>query len=188
MALPSNFNQQLPGLHPVNNGIGVSPRIREYPVASTYASTIGEGCALIKVAGGVELATTTVAAGGMMVGVAAHNLKASPGAGAVVLVYDHPDQEYAVVADGTMTSTVQVEMIGQFVQCLSNVYNATLGQGKTVADISTLTSTWSTTRPYQVVGPLVAAGETRTATWAQIIVKLHDAKNIWTSDSVTRAT
>lgn len=196
MAFPTNLNQALPGLHPLNNRAGTAPRVREYDVLSTYNATIGEGCVLIKTATGVTLATGTVAAGGFMVGVAAHNLKATPGAGAKVLVYDDPEQEYACISDGTITTTVAIEAVGQFVQCLSNVYNATLGQGKTIVDISTLTSTWSTTRPYQVVRVLTAAGETRTSTatdvpsslYSQVVLKLLDAKNIWRSDSVTRAT
>lgn len=188
MAFPTNLNQQLPGLHPVNNPAGTAPRIREYAVSATYASTIGEGCALNKHALGVRLTTATVTASGRLIGVAAHNLAATPGAGAVVLVYDDPEQEFAVVVDGTVTSTVAIESIGQFVQCISNVYNATLGQGKTVVDISTVTSVRSTTRAYQVVGWLNAAGETRTSTWSQAVVKLATAYNVFESYSITHAT
>jgi len=189
MALPANFNQQLPGLHPLASPYGTAPRIREYDVSATYNATIGEGNCLIKTATGVQLATNTVAAGGKLVGVAAHNLAATPGAGAKVLVYDDPNQEYSVVADGTITSTVIIENIGKFVTCISNVYNATLGQGKTVADISTATSVRATTGTwYQITGYLQAAGETRTSTWSQIVVKIPPQIHLFESSAKTTTT
>jgi len=189
MAFPTNLNQQLPGLHLLAAPAGTAPRIREYVVSATYSATIGEGCILIKQALGANLSTNTVAAGGKILGVAAHNLKGTPGAGATVLVYDDPQQEFAAVADGTVTLTASIENIGKFVTCISNVYNATLGQGKTVVDISTATSVRATTGTWvQITGYLNAAGETRTSTWSQVVVKIPESIHLFASYAKTTTT
>lgn len=175
-------NQQLPGFQPIKNAAGTAPSVHEYDVAAAYSTTIGEGNVVIKTATGLNLATATVTEGSV-VGVAAHNRAASDATMTKVLVYDDPDQEFACIVDGTMTSTVAIEMVGQSVQAASNVYNATLGQGKTILDISGVVGTNSTTRPYQILGLLPAVGETRTSTYAQVRVKIGQQMHIYRSQA-----
>lgn len=184
-------NQHLPGLHPVNNQAGTSPRVKEFVVSATYAATIGEGCILQKGILGVILAAaagTLTALNGRAMGVAAQNLGATPGADAKILVYCDPDQEYVAVQDGTMTGTAATEAVGQFVGCVSNTYNATLGQGKTLLDTSDLTSVRTTDVYLTVVGVAQAVGETLASTYSQLTVKLAQGTHAFGSHAITRVT
>lgn len=184
-------NKPLYGLHPVNNGVaGTVPHIGYYDVAAAYTTAIGEGCLVIKSATGLTLAGAAVAAGGFVVGVAAHDLAGSTGG--KIAVYDDPKQEFMIVPDGTMTTTVQIEMVGQFAALLTNTKNTTLGGSNAKLDISTATGTRSTTNCMQIVGVGAAVGDTYATTQAgyvgQIRVKIPEAIHIWTASSVTRAT
>jgi len=149
-------NQPLPGLHPIGNGVGgTAPRIRHYDVSATYATTIAEGCLVIKDTLGVNMAAAAGTANATLanvVGVFAHNIDASPGAGTKVAVYDDPQQEFVAPMDATLTTTAAIEAVGQFIGCVSNVYNATLGQGKLLLDTSSITATKTNTVYLQVVG------------------------------------
>lgn len=186
-------NQPLPGLQPVGSGMGgTSPRVREYSVAAAYTTDIGEGNILIKTATGVQLLANAGAVGGIIVGVAAQNHTADELA--LIQVYDDPAQEFAIILDGTATTTVQIEAIGQFTRLTTdtNVINTTLGQGASTLDISAIVGTRTATTILQVVANPKIVGDTLATTQAgnvgQMIVKIVDAFHIWSSNSVTRAT
>jgi hypothetical protein len=189
--MPYVGNRPLPGLHPVNNVAGTAPRVREYAVSATYATAIGEGNILVKSTIGVILApTTAITTIGSVVGVAASNNPAyaagSNSHQSTILVYDDPMQEYEGILDGTMTSTVQIEAIGQFTLPLTNVYNTTLGQGNTKID-ATVTSTFNATRVMlQVVDMADSVGDTIATTQAgnygAVRVRLASKHNVFLSD------
>lgn len=185
-------NQQLPGLHPVKSGVaGTAPMIRHIDVSATYATTIAEGCILVKDALGANMAAaagTCNATRASVIGVAAHNVAATPGADTKVAVYIDPQQEFVAPQDGTMTSTVAKEAIGQFIGCVSNVYSATLGQGKLLLDTSSLTSVLTNTVYLQVTGIEPPVGETLSNTYGQLRVKFADAIHTFASNAVTRIT
>lgn len=183
-------NQHLPGLHPVTSGVaGTAPRINHYDVSATYAATIAEGCIALKDALGANLAAAsgTAELGGVM-GVFAHNLKATPGAGARVAIYDDPQQEFVGVLNAAMTSTAAIEAIGQYIGCVSNTYNATLGQGKLLLSTATLTSVRTTTVYLQVIGIVQPVGETLASTYATLRVKIADGAHMLSSYDTSRVT
>jgi len=189
--MPYVGNRPLPGLQPVNNGLGnATPRVREYAVASN--TDIGEGNLLVKAATGVTLAAMIIPDGGFVVGVAAQNYTSDTNG--IIKVYDDPNQEFACLSDATMTTTVLIEMVGQFTNMVTgtNVMNTTLGQGNTQIDMSAVSSTRSTTLSLQVVGYQNSVGDTAGTTqagnYAQVVVKIPNATHMWTSQSTTFAT
>jgi hypothetical protein len=167
-------SQKITGLRPVSNQAGTSPQVNEYPVSASYATTIGEGCIVAYSQTGVIQVNSTVAAltTASIIGVAAQNLAATPGAGATIKVYDDPNQRYLLSADGAITAADRVESIGRYSNVVSNVYNATYGYGKTQMDASEITSVEDDGDLVQIVGFPTILGQTSGATNAQCEVKL----------------
>ena len=176
----------LTGLHPVKNAAGTTPRTGEYAVSATYASTIGAGCLVSVSETGVTLAALTNA-NPTILGVAAHNLEATPGTGATITVFDDPNQQYAVSVDGTVSNTII--SVGRFSNVVSNVYNATLGYGKTQLDASEITSVIAAGDLLQIMGWIEDVGETTASQYSQALVQITHRYNVYeNTDIVTHIT
>jgi hypothetical protein len=179
-------NRALKGLQPLTNGVaGTAPRVREYTVAATYATSIGEGNAVIRSDTGINLATATLAVKSCY-GVAAMSVAANTTIPAKqILVYDDPQQEYACVVDGDFTNAATLQKyIGYFVEVKSNTLNTTLGAGITQVDISSALKTASTTRPWQIMGIIPNVGDTLSgtdpsSTNAQVRIKCVDDFHVY---------
>lgn len=171
----------LTGLQPVKNAAGTAPRTGEYAVSSTYATTIGAGCLVSLAETGVILAASTSVPN--ILGVAASNLAATPGTGATITVFDDPDQQYAVSVDGTVSNTII--SIGRFTNTVSNVYNATLGYGKTQLDASEITSLIATGDWLQIMGWIEDTGETVASTYSQALVQITPRFHIYKNTDIT---
>ena len=53
--MPYTGNRALAGLHPVRNSIGGNaPHIGYYDVSASYATSIGEGCVVVKTSTGLQ--------------------------------------------------------------------------------------------------------------------------------------
>lgn len=180
MALKGTYHTEgaLTGLHPVKNDAGTAPQVNDYAVSATYAVTIGEGCVVGLAETGVILANAAATVATIL-GVAASNLAATSGAGAVIKIYDDPEQQYYASLDGTVSNTIIV--VGRFTNLISNVYNGTLGYGKTSLDASEITSIVAAGDLVQVLGFPVDVGETKAATYAQARVKLASHWNVQVS-------
>ena len=184
-------NRPLFGLHPCKNAAGTAPKIRHFHVDSAYATAIGEGCIVIKAADGIELAVAGSVTAPYVVGVAAASLSASTGGS--IPVYCDPEQEYFIVPDGTMTTTVQKEMVGQFAKVLTNTANSTIGGSNAKVDISTVVGTYSATGlQVQILGTADLVGDTYASTQSstgeggQIFVRLPGYHQITNSSSLDR--
>ena len=177
MALKGTYYTEgaLSGLNPVKNAAGTSPRVGEYAVSATYATTIGAGCIVSQAETGVILAAATSVPN--ILGVAAVNLAALPGTGATITVYDDPFQQYAVAVDGTVSNTIIA--IGRFTNVLSNVYNATLGYGKAVLDASEITNLIATSDWVQIMGWIENVGDTKANTYSQAVVQLTSRFHVY---------
>lgn len=178
-------NRALKGLMPITSGVaGTAPRVREYTVAATYATSIGEGNAVIRSDTGINLATATLAVKSCY-GVAAMSVAAITTIGVKkILIYDDPQQEYACVIDGDLTATTLQQYVGYFVEVKSNTLNTTLGAGITQVDISSALKTTSTTRPWQIMGfiPNVSdtlSGTDPASTNAQARIKCVDDNHVY---------
>lgn len=179
-------NRALKGLMPITSGIaGTAPRVREYTIAATYATSIGEGNAVVRSDTGINLATATLAVKSCY-GVAAMSVAAITTIGVKkILVYDDPAQEYACVVDGDITNAVTLQKyIGYFVEVKSNTLNTTLGAGITQVDISSALKTTSTTRPWQIMGIIPSVGDVLTgtdpsSTNAQLRIKCVDDNHVY---------
>jgi len=179
-------NRQLTGLRPVNNGVaGTTPRVREYAVSATYATTIGEGNVVSKSTIGV-IAYNGTNAVRVIVGVAASNLKASPGTGAVIQVYDDPDQEFVAVGNTAVTAANAIAYVGRFCNLVSNVYNGTLGYGKTTIAVDSVTSVAAAGEILQIVRVEKIVGNTNTSSFTQFRVKIASHHHIYSSALTTR--
>lgn len=176
-----NPSQKLTGLHPVKNAAGTAPRTGEYVVSATYASTIGSGCIVGLTETGVTLAASTSVPN--ILGVAAETLAATPGAGAVITVYDDPDQQYFLSMDAAVANTVI--SIGRFTNVVSNVYNATVGYGKTQGDTSGITSVIATGDWVQIMGFPTDVGETKAATDSAAMVQLTQRFLLFRNTDIT---
>lgn len=175
----------LTGLQPVKNAAGTAPRVGEYAVSATYAATIGAGCLVSLAETGVILAASTSVPN--ILGVAAANLAATPGSGATITVFDDPQQQYAVSLDATVSNTII--SIGRFSNVVSNVYNATVGYGKTQLDASEITSVIATGDWLQIMGFVDDVGETKASTYAAALVQITQRFHIYANtDVVTHVT
>lgn len=170
--------QQLPGLHPIKNPAGTAAPASDYAVSSTYATTIGQGCVVGLAETGVILANASATVATIL-GVAAETLAATPGSGATIKVYDDPLQKYACILDATVSNTII--SIGRFTNLVSNVYNATLGQGKTMLDASEITSVVAAGDIVQIRGFMNNVGETVANTYCQAVVQLNPYYNVFLS-------
>ena len=174
--MPYTGNKALTGLVPVKNPAGTAPAVHYYDVAAAYASAIGQGCLLIRAATGVELAGDAAAlTAGIVVGVAATNLGAAPGAGAKIAVFDDPNQEFSVIGDEVLTDTVSlIAMVGRFAGLTdtTNVYSSTAERGTTTLDTSTITGTWTTSLPLQILGALDGIGDSAASASFPLRVKI----------------
>lgn len=171
----------LTGLHPVKNQAGTSPQVNDYAVSATYASTIGEGCIVGLTETGVILAATTSLPS--ILGVAAETIAGTPGANTTVTVFDDPNQQYYLSADAVSSDTVIV--VGRFSNVVSNVYNATVGYGKTQLDTSEITSVIASGDLVQIMGFPTDVGETKAATDAQMRVQLTQRFLIFKNTDIT---
>ncbi len=190
-------NQALPGLNPVSAGVaGTAPRVREYDINSTNVALVGEGC-LLSYDGttGVTLQAAVLTGRPNTIGVAAE----TPRTGATkVKVYDDPEQEFVVISDGTITTTVAANMVGLFTAVVSNTRSATTGRGKTKLDISAVTSAALVTQGdlMQIVRTEQIVGQSNTGTatpgptslYAQIRVKIAKHAHNYGSSSQLRNT
>lgn len=180
MALKGTYHTEgaLTGLHPVKNDAGTAPQVNDYAVSATYAVTIGEGNIVGLSETGVILANSSATVATLL-GVAASNLAATPGAGAVIKIYDDPEQQYYASLDAVVSNTIIV--VGRFTAVTSNVYNATLGYGKTSLSVSDITSLIAAGDIVQILGFPTDVGETKAATYAQARVKLASHWNVQVS-------
>jgi hypothetical protein len=121
-----------------------------------------------------------------VVGVAAMNMKASPGAGAKILVYDDPNQEYVCVGDTAVSAANAITFVGRYTSLVSNVYNATVAYGKTVIDTSSPVTSAATGEIVQIIRVEPQVGQSDIAAKAQFRVKLDNHYNVYESYSVTR--
>ena len=179
-------NRNLTGLRPVDNGCsGGVPRVREYAVSATYSATIGEGCVLQKGTVGVTVYNMTNAVR-TIVGVAAGYLKGTPGAGATVLVYDDPDQEFVAVGNTAVTAANAIAYVGRYCNLISNTYNGTYGYGKTVLAVDSVTTVHAAAEICQITRVEKIVGNTNTSSYAQFRVKIANQSHIYASNLTTR--
>ena len=169
----------LTGLRPVTNVSGTSPRVNEYTVSASYGTAIGEGCVLIRGDLGVILARNLTCAALSVIGVAAQNLKALPGAGATIKVYDDPNQEYyARLKTNLATGGVaeRIKYVSAFVKLDDNTYGATLGYGKTQISTSVVQLATQTNNILQIRGwPGGPNQKTAAAAGTSVIVRISPA-------------
>lgn len=173
-------NQALPGLWPVKAPNGNAPKVSAYTVDSAYGTAIGEGCLLIKTTAGVELAPDAAAvAYGSVIGVAAHNVAASLSEDTEILVYDDPNQVFAIISDGAISDEVIIQ--GRFcgITDATNVYNSTLGQGDTTLGISTAAATQTTSLPLQIIHVAENVADDATAANVQVWVKIASQHHLF---------
>lgn len=184
-------NKPLAGLRPVQTQGGVSPKITHYAVSATYATALPQGAPAIKAANGVRMAANPpVPVRGTVIGIiAADNpayVSGSTSHQSTVAVYDDPRQVFVGTFNAAISAAQAVEYIGQFVGCVTNTANTTLGGSN--LKLSTVTSVFSTTAWLQIVGVEQPVGGSLSATtwngvtmYPQMQVKIGDRAHLWGS-------
>lgn len=189
------------GFRPIVNSGGNSNtvRTRMYAVSATNANAIYEGDLLYKTAIGVdaftaaaELTATHNAKTHNIVGVAAHYVPATPGAGTEIAVYDDPDQLFLVQEDGNAVSTTTnvIEVQGQLCKPLLATGNTTTLQSKHELDSSELTSAYATDTGIvlQIVGVHDRVGQVVSGSYTELVVRIHPINHLYGSGVVAKPT
>lgn len=172
-------NSPLAGLFPLTNPAGTAPQVHYYAMASNYASTIGEGCLLVKASTGLNLATTTVAEGSV-VGVAATNWIPGTSPEATIAVFDDPSQEFSIICDTQCATTAAlaaaaiIDAVGQVATftASSNGYNGTYRRGEPKLAFSSIVATQAASLPFQILGDCPQTGDVATSAYYPFKVKI----------------
>ena len=175
----ANIDQQM-GLRPVRSPYGTAPKITQYTRSTT--GVIGEGAVLSKLATGPVVYNGTTAAQGInILGVAAHYVKATD---TEFLVFDDPNQEYVVQADGNAitTTAAALEAVGKYCNLVSHTtVNALTGQSKTELDTSEVTGVRAAHDVVQLVRLHTDPSNDVTSANEKWVVKLLTQVHLWTS-------
>jgi hypothetical protein len=169
----SNLDAPL-GVRAVENGVaGVVPRLRTYEVEDSTAVYEGDLVA-INSTGEVTSYSTTDAAAGDLLGVAAHPVTASQD-DRELQVYDDPAQIYEVQADDN-SLTVTADYLFKFFKPVATTGNTTTLQSKHELDASTGTATQGTAAtniaPVQVIGLSKAINNDEGVSFTRYLVKI----------------
>lgn len=162
------------GLRAVENGVaGIVPRLRKYTVKASTAVYEGDIVAL-NGTGQVIGYTTTDAAAGDLIGVAAHPVTAAQ-SDRELLVYDDPAQVFEAQADdGSLTVTS--DYLFQLFKPVSTTGNTTTLQSKHEIDASTGTgasgAAATNVAPLQIIGVSEAINNDEAVSFTRYLVQI----------------
>lgn len=166
------------GFRPVENGVaGTVPRLREYTVAASTA--IYEGDLVALNASGLVIAyTTTDAAAGDLIGVAAHHVPsggAGPSNDLSLLVYDDPNQIFEAQADDNSLTQVS-DYLFKLVKPVKTTGNTTTLQSKHEIDASSATAASgaaaTNVAPLQIIDVSEAINNDKNVSFTRYLVQI----------------
>jgi hypothetical protein len=172
------------GFRPVENGVaGTVPRLRKYTVAASTA--IYEGDLIGLNASGLVIAyTTTDAAAGDLIGVAAHHVPsggAGPSSDLSLLVYDDVEQIFEAQADDNSLTQLS-DYLFKLVKPVSTTGNTTTLQSKHEIDASSATATSGAAAtniaPLQIVGVSEAINNTANVSFTRYLCRILPAAHL----------
>lgn len=178
------------GFRAVENGVaGIVPRLRTYDVAASVAVYEGDLVA-VNSTGNVIAYTTTDAAAGDLIGVAAHPVTASQ-TDRELAVYDDPAQIFEIQADDN-SLTVAADYLFEFFKPVATSGNTTTLQSKHELDASTGTSVQGTVAtniaPVQVIGVSKAINNDTAVSFTRYLVKIVGPAHIRSDVAGSNAT
>lgn len=174
----ANVDAQI-GLRPLNAPNGNAPRIRPYTRSTTGA--IYEGQLLYQASTGFVAYTGTATGDGDILGAAAHYAAADD---TEIHVYDDPDQEYLIQADGNAVSTTTqlLATIGRYCNLVSDTSGSTTTlQSKAELDTSEVTATAVAGDVLQIVRFWEGVGNELSSANEKWVVKVRPGSHRFTS-------
>lgn len=162
------------GFRAVENGVaGTVPRLRKYTVKASTAIYEGDLVALNSTAQVIAY-TTTDAAAGDLIGVAAHPVTSAQ-TDRNLLVYDDPEQVYEAQSDDNSLTAV-ADYLFKFVKPISTTGNTTTLQSKHEIDGSSGTATTGVVAtniaPLQIIGVSGAINNTVNVSFTRYLCKI----------------
>lgn len=181
--MPYTGNRALAGLHPVRNSIGGNaPHIGYYDVSASYATSIGEGCVVVKTSTGLQLGSATAPTAGTIVGVAAGNMLASTGG--KLPVWDDPHQEFEIICSAALSAAETISAIGRYSNLTANAYSSTTKQSDATLDKANITGTAAAGVFLQIIRLGTAVGDDYASANMPLVVRFTGPSHIYGDTSV----